>query len=96
MQAHEDGKAVEIRANGSEGWNEMATGQPQWDWSGIDYRIKAEPFVRYVVISQNRNVLTTFRDKDSAIQQAQSLSSNSTRFTYTVRKMVEDTSYMGE
>ena len=95
MQAHEDGKTVEIRANGSEGWNEMATGQPQWDWSGIDYRIKAEPFVRYVVTSQH-NITSTFRYEGSAIQKAQSLSSTNSQYTYTVRKMVEDTSYMGE
>ena len=43
MQAHADGKAIEIH-RGSGIWEEI--GQPTWNWSSTDYRVKPIPTVR--------------------------------------------------
>lgn len=41
MQAFEDGKEIEFRERGSRTWKPDEN--PEWDWSGIEYRIAPEP-----------------------------------------------------
>ena len=41
MQAFEDGKKIEFRERGSRTWKPDEN--PEWDWSGIEYRIAPEP-----------------------------------------------------
>lgn len=41
MQAHADGKEIEVTFKGDGEW--VATKNPSWDWNTFEYRIKPEP-----------------------------------------------------
>lgn len=57
MQAFEDGKEVEFRfCLTDETWRPLKSPNPLWDWLSIDYRIKREPRVRYILESPDGNL----------------------------------------
>ena len=39
MQAHADGKIIQVRVDRAGGWVEK---EPRWNWTSIDYRIKPQ------------------------------------------------------
>lgn len=42
MQAYLDGKKIQLAIKNKEDWEDYDTGEPVWDWTCFDYRIKPE------------------------------------------------------
>ena len=89
IQAHKDGKTIQVRGKGRPKWHDRT--RPSWDFDSCDYRVKPEPRVAYFAEYTNPyggNVLTQGRfDTKEDLQKT--LDSWAVRPTYRIVKFVE-------
>ncbi len=84
VQALAEGKTIQLR-HSSDNW--MDHSNPDFGLAPVNYRIKPEPLVRYMVKGSCDEY--TYRNFDSATTCAERLSKHH-NCEYTVHKMVED------
>ncbi len=48
MQAALDGEEIEYMLGENDGWRSYDSGEPSWDWSCVDFRIKPKPLEFWV------------------------------------------------
>lgn len=63
MQAHVDGKTIQVRSNGSWSWSESYN--PRWNWCDFDYRVAPEILKIYVYRTKDGEILSRLKPFES-------------------------------
>ena len=85
MQACIDGYTIECKDMGSI-YSWRLTSNPQWNWDLRSYRIKTEPFVRYVTYCEDTDCVSgIYKNREAADRFVNKIDSN-----YRVIKLVEE------
>lgn len=55
MQAHRDGKLIEVTVKSNNKWEPCAN--PAWNWNSCDYRVKKEPREFTVAVNEHGKII---------------------------------------